>query len=73
MASATGLEPATYGLGNRRSILVSYADNLKAHDWKSCVPPKGTEGSNPSLSAIISKPRLVRGLLIMMRGVGFEP
>ena len=32
-----------------------------------------TEGSNPSLSAIISKPRLVRGLLIMMRGVGFEP
>ncbi len=28
MASATGLEPATYGLGNRRSILVSYADSL---------------------------------------------
>ena len=23
----------------------------KAHDWKSCVPHKGTEGSNPSLSA----------------------
>ncbi len=23
----------------------------KAHDWKSCVPLKGTEGSNPSLSA----------------------
>ena len=23
----------------------------KAHDWKSCVPYKGTEGSNPSLSA----------------------
>ena len=21
------------------------------HDWKSCVPYKGTEGSNPSLSA----------------------
>ena len=24
----------------------------KAHDWKSCVPHKGTEGSNPSLSAM---------------------
>jgi hypothetical protein len=25
----------------------------KGHDWKSCVPTKiGTEGSNPSLSAI---------------------
>ena len=25
----------------------------KVHDWKSCVPLKrGTEGSNPSLSAI---------------------
>ena len=27
------------------------AEWSKAHDWKSCVPPKGTEGSNPSLSA----------------------
>ena len=24
----------------------------KAHDWKSCVGHKPTEGSNPSLSAI---------------------
>ena len=23
----------------------------KAHDWKSCIPHKGIEGSNPSLSA----------------------
>ena len=23
----------------------------KAHDWKSCVPLKGTGGSNPPLSA----------------------
>jgi hypothetical protein len=30
------------------------AERLKAHDWKSCVPQKGTEGSNPSLSAIIA-------------------
>ena len=28
-------------------------ERLKGHDWKSCVPTKnGTEGSNPSLSAI---------------------
>jgi hypothetical protein len=26
-------------------------ERLKVHDWKSCVPQKGTEGSNPSLSA----------------------
>ena len=25
----------------------------KVHDWKSCVPPKGTVGSNPTLSAIL--------------------
>ncbi len=24
----------------------------KAHDWKSCIPHKGIEGSNPSLSAM---------------------
>ena len=28
----------------------------KAHDWKSCVPYKGTEGSNPSLSAKRNNP-----------------
>ncbi len=27
------------------------AEWLKAHDWKSCEP-KGSEGSNPSFSAI---------------------
>ena len=28
-------------------------ERLKGHDWKSCVPNKiGTEGSNPSLSAM---------------------
>ena len=25
-----------------------------AHDWKSCIPQKGIEGSNPSFSAIIN-------------------
>ena len=24
----------------------------KVHDWKSCVPQKGTVGSNPTLSAV---------------------
>lgn len=28
------------------------AEWSKAHDWKSCVRLKRTEGSNPSLSAI---------------------
>ena len=26
-----------------------------AHDWKSCIPQKGIEGSNPSFSAIKKK------------------
>ncbi len=26
-------------------------ERLKVHDWKSCVPRKGTAGSNPALSA----------------------
>src|SRR3984957_2943613 len=25
----------------------------KVHDWKSCVPPKGTVGSNPTLSVVL--------------------
>lgn len=28
------------------------SERPKEHDWKSCVPRKGTEGSNPSLCAI---------------------
>ena len=26
---------------------------LKVHAWKACVPYPGTEGSNPSLSALV--------------------
>lgn len=29
------------------------SERPKEHDWKSCVPRKGTEGSNPSLCAIM--------------------
>ena len=28
------------------------AERSKAHAWKACIPQKGIEGSNPSLSAI---------------------
>lgn len=27
------------------------SEGPKEHDWKSCVPHKGTVGSNPTLSA----------------------
>ena len=30
---------------------------LNWHAWKACVPQKGTEGSNPSLSALLSTVR----------------
>ena len=32
-----------------------YRSGHNGHDWKSCVPQKGTEGSNPSCSAIKKK------------------
>ena len=31
-----------------------------AHDWKSCIPQKGIEGSNPSFSAIKENPVFVK-------------
>ena len=31
-----------------------------AHDWKSCIPQKGIEGSNPSFSAIEKYPGILR-------------
>ena len=43
------------------------------HDWKSCVPLKGTEGSNPSLSAINFLLQYIRNECIAVfvcRGVG---
>ena len=50
------------------------AEWSKAHDWKSCVPPKGTEGSNPSLSAIYNKALPCGGFCCKyMLILGFEP
>lgn len=34
------------------------AEWSKAHDWKSCIPLKGIQGSNPCLSAILIKKTL---------------
>ena len=31
------------------------SEGSKEHDWKSCVPQKGTVGSNPTLSATESR------------------
>ena len=41
----------------RKLVIFSFwlgqmTERPKVHDWKSCVPPKGTVGSNPTLSAI---------------------
>ncbi len=37
---------------------------LNWHAWKACVPQKGTEGSNPSLSAQV----LFKGQVLRMIG-----
>ena len=41
-----------------------------AHDWKSCIPQKGIEGSNPSFSAI--KRNHPVGWFLFMPKEGFE-
>ena len=38
--------------GENAYIYGEMAEWSKAHDWKSCIPPKGIQGSNPCLSAI---------------------
>ena len=38
----------------------------KAHDWKSCIPLKGIEGSNPSLSANNRKSPPIGGLFLLL-------
>ena len=47
-----------YGIKHR--VQGEMSERLKEHDWKSCVLAKtGTEGSNPSLSAI-TKGKMVK-------------
>ena len=41
----------------------------KAHDWKSCEPLKGSEGSNPSLSATSERVTLVPIFLFRKKSV----
>ena len=38
--------------GQHRSQMEKSRSWPSAHDWKSCIPQKGIEGSNPSFSAI---------------------
>ena len=42
-----------------------------AHDWKSCIPQKGIEGSNPSFSAKKQTPSDRMGF-VFLREEGFE-
>ena len=47
-------EPMMYYMqvGKSAAPMEQYRSGHNGHDWKSCVPQKGTEGSNPSCSAI---------------------
>ena len=47
------LSPLLYYIevGKRPAHMEQYRSGHNGHDWKSCVPQKGTEGSNPSCSA----------------------
>ena len=38
--------------GNKDQHMEKSRSWPSAHDWKSCIPQKGIEGSNPSFSAI---------------------
>ena len=39
-----------------------------AHDWKSCIPQKGIEGSNPSFSAIMKNQIRMDLVLFLCKG-----
>ena len=56
------LEPIVYYMqvGKSAAPMEQYRSGHNGHDWKSCVPQKGTEGSNPSCSARIKTPEIER-------------
>ena len=39
----------------------------RAHDWKSCRPLKGLEGSNPSFSAKMNDPTQFEQMLVIVQ------
>ncbi len=48
-------------------------ERLKGHDWKSCVPNKiGTEGSNPSLSAMNHVSNLVMSSELVVQRINLK-
>ena len=55
----------------RKLVIFSFwlgqmTERPKVHDWKSCVPPKGTVGSNPTLSAIFYLTPYDRGFFLCL-------
>ena len=52
-------------VGKRAAHMEQYRSGHNGHDWKSCVPQKGTEGSNPSCSAR-KNPILTDGVFLQL-------
>ena len=50
-ARSRGRPPIRLRRSRRTNEFAEMSERPKEHDWKSCVPRKGTEGSNPSLCA----------------------
>ena len=55
--------------GNSKDM-EQYRSGHNGHDWKSCVPQKGTEGSNPSCSAIKQTPSIWMGFVLFQKSRG---
>ena len=51
-------------VGQRTALMEKSRSWPSAHDWKSCIPQKGIEGSNPSFSAKQKPLTFVNGFLL---------